>query len=49
MPPPYDERLLEVPMLPEQADRYQSLRMRLVLEMKAALAKGDKTLLGFVP
>jgi hypothetical protein len=35
-------------MLPEQADRYQSLRMRLVVEMKAALAKGDKTLLGVV-
>ena len=46
--PPCDERLLEVPMLPEQADRYQSLRIRLVLEMKAALAKGDKTLLGVV-
>jgi hypothetical protein len=35
-------------VLPEQADRYPSLRMWLVLEMKAALAKGDKTLSGVV-
>ena len=46
--PPYDERLLEVPMAHEQSDRYQTLRIRLTLEMKAALAKGDKTLLGVV-
>jgi hypothetical protein len=46
--PPYEEQFVEVGMAPEQAERYQRLRSSLVAELKEALRKGDKSLLGVV-
>ena len=46
--PPYHETFVEVGMAEEQAGRYQDLRQRLVAELKEALRKGDKALMGVV-
>jgi SNF2 family DNA or RNA helicase len=46
--PPYEEQFVEVGMAPEQADRYERLRWSLIAELKEALRKGDKSLLGVV-
>lgn len=46
--PPYDERLEPVSMSTDQHALYDGLRADLVGEMRAALRKGDKTLLGVV-
>lgn len=46
--PPYDEKLISVPMSPYQADVYTSMRKTLEQELKEALRKGDNSLLGVV-
>lgn len=46
--PPYDEHYVEVPMAPHQEDSYRRLANTLTAELRAALAKGDNTLLGLV-
>lgn len=46
--PRYDERYVEVPMTPEQANRYRNLEATLTAELKEALRKGDNSLLGVV-
>jgi superfamily II DNA or RNA helicase len=46
--PPYRERFVNVGMTDAQAKQYESLRSHLVQALKAALRKGDKTLLGVV-
>jgi len=46
--PPYQETFVEVAMAQEQSARYQRLRASLVAELKEALRKGDKSLLGVV-
>ena len=46
--PPYDEKLISVPMSPDQADVYTSMRKTLEQELKEALRKGDNSLLGVV-
>jgi len=46
--PPYEETFVKVAMASEQSIRYQRLRASLVAELKEALRKGDKCLLGVV-
>lgn len=46
--PPYGETFVEVGMAPGQSGRYVDLRDRLAAELKEALRKGDKALLGVV-
>ena len=46
--PPYREHFQEVPMAPEQAEKYNHLQSTLTTELKDALRRGDKTLLGVV-
>lgn len=46
--PPYDEFYEEVEMTADMASRYEELMHTLKAELKAALCKGDKTLLGVV-
>ena len=46
--PPYDEDFSNIPMTEDQAQRYGTLSRDLQRELKEALRKGDKTLLGVV-
>lgn len=46
--PPYQEHYVEVGMACEQKSRYQALEMNLKGELKEALRRGDKSLLGVV-
>jgi len=46
--PPYEEQFVNTVMTQDQAERYEKMRSALVSEMKEALRKGDKTLLGVV-
>ena len=44
--PPYEEKVIEVPMIPEQHDAYKELEDQLSLAVRQALARGDHSLLG---
>lgn len=46
--PPYHEAFDEIAMSPEQKEAYDNLSDVLTTELRKALAKGDKTLLGLV-
>ncbi len=46
--PPYREHFQEVPMTPEMATQYSRLTQVLTAELRAALRKGDTSLLGVV-
>jgi hypothetical protein len=46
--PPYEEQFVEVPMAEVQAEAYRMMAIRLVAELKQALALKDSTLLGAV-
>lgn len=46
--PPYHESFDEIAMSPEQREAYDRLSTALQHEMRSALARGDKTLLGLV-
>jgi hypothetical protein len=46
--PPYEEHLQEVAMTVEMAERYATLSSTLKAQLKEALRKGDKSLLGVV-
>lgn len=46
--PDYEEQFIEVPMSEEQGDAYQRMAMRLMQELKQALAQKDNSLLGVV-
>lgn len=46
--PPYEEHFIEVSLNEEQASYYQQLEGKLLAELKAALRKGDRTLLGVI-
>jgi len=46
--PSYDEYFIDVDMEPEQAEMYDNLSSSLTLELRQALRKGDKSLLGVV-
>lgn len=46
--PPYQEHLIEVEMADIQAETYRQLEATLLAALKAALKKGDRTLLGVV-
>lgn len=46
--PPYEEHFVEVGMAPEQASRYEGMEQSLKEELRQALRRGDKSLLGVV-
>lgn len=46
--PEYREHFVEIPMRSDQAERYAALESSLSAELRAALAKGDITLMGVV-
>ncbi|QTA78711.1 SNF2-related domain-containing protein [Desulfonema limicola] len=44
--PPYTEHVIEVEMSPDQKDAYSEFENELITEVRQALARGDKSLLG---